>query len=139
MIFYLLWPLFWFYAPLTRRVRVIIIKDKKVLLVKNRLAPGVFQFPGGGIKFKESVIDAGARELREELTVQITNMHELHDGFLVCRQYGLTFRISFISAELDKNFKIIKNHEIAEFAWVPVNDLEGVSTEVMTGLKLVEK
>jgi len=139
LLFYLLWPFIWFYAPLTRRVRVIIIKDNKVLLVKNLLGPGSWQFPGGGIKFSESVKSAGARELREELSVDITNIRELHDGFMVCRQYGLVYRLNFVSAELDTDFEIVNNHEIIDFAWLEVNDLIGVSTEVITGLKLAGK
>ena len=138
LIFYLSWPLLWFYAPLTRRVRVIIIKDGKVLLVKNRFGPSVFQFPGGGIKFKESVLSAGTREIREELGVKIINPHQLHESFKLSKQYGLLYKIHFISAELE-NTKIKINHEIMEYSWVSLNELNGASTEVMIGLKLVEK
>lgn len=138
LIFYLSWPFIWFYAPLTRRVRVIIIKNGSVLLVKNRFGPGTFQFPGGGIKFKESVLSAGAREIQEELGVKIINTHQLHDNFVFSKQYGLLFKIHFISAELE-TAEIKTNHEILEYSWVSLDNLSGASTEVKTGLKLVEK
>lgn len=138
IIFYTLWPILWFYAPLTRRVRVIIIKDNKVLLVKNRFGPGVFQFPGGGIKFQESVISAGIREIREELGVTIANPLQLHEGFVISKQYGLLYRIHFITAKIgDEELK--SNHEILEYSWVSIDDYNGTSTEVKTGLMLVEK
>ena len=86
LIFYLSWPLLWFYAPLTRRVRVVIIKDGRVLLVKNRFGPGAFQFPGGGIKFKESVLSAGAREIQEALSVKISNTRKLQENFALSKK-----------------------------------------------------
>lgn len=138
MLFYILWPVLWFIAPLTRRVRVIIIKKDKVLLVKNRFGPGVFQFPGGGIKFQESVVSAGIREIQEELGVTIENPKQLHEGFVISKQYGLMFRIHFISATIDDT-ELKCNHEILEYSWVSIDDYNGTSTEVITGLKLVEK
>jgi 8-oxo-dGTP diphosphatase len=138
LFFYLLWPLLWFYAPLTRRVRVIIINENKVLLVKNSFGPGVFQFPGGGIKFKESVKSAAVREVHEELGVTITNPRLLHEGFLISKQYGLIYKIHYLSAAIGDS-ELKTNHEILEYSWVSPNDLKDVSTEVVTGLKLVEK
>lgn len=71
VLFYVLWPLIWVYAPLSRRSRAVMIHNDKILLVKNWFGPGLWQLPGGGIKMGESVTDAAKRELKEELRIEV--------------------------------------------------------------------
>jgi ADP-ribose pyrophosphatase YjhB (NUDIX family) len=47
-------------------VRLIIIKSNKLLVVSND-RDGFLYFPGGKTEFRESVIDAASREVREEM------------------------------------------------------------------------
>ncbi len=51
--------------PITFGVRVMLIRDDKILLVKHSYQDAWF-FPGGGIKRGESVADATRREAMEE-------------------------------------------------------------------------
>ena len=137
ILFYILWPLVWVYAPLTRRVRVVVIHDDKILLVKNRFGPGAWQLPGGGIKVGESVFDAGVREIQEELDVRVKPIRELHKGFVVHRQFGLLMRYHFVTAEIidpKKQLEISKELQCAE--WMSVKGIRGAAPEVARGLRL---
>ena len=57
-------------------VRVIIIKDGKVLLGKNKgkFAPGKYGPPGGHIEYMESFEDCVKRELLEECGVEVDHL-----------------------------------------------------------------
>ena len=138
IIFYITWPISWFLVPLTRRVRVVVMKDEKILVVKNRFGPGIWQLPGGGIKFGESVSDAAAREMKEELDVAVGLVRETHKDPVVFRQFGLIMRCHFVSTTLSGASEVSKNWEIEEYAWIPIDGLPRVSAEVRKGLQIVK-
>ena len=54
------------------RVAAIIIKDNKILLIHRiKNSQEYYVFPGGGVKEGESLEEALAREIKEELTLDI--------------------------------------------------------------------
>jgi ADP-ribose pyrophosphatase YjhB (NUDIX family) len=55
----------------THRVGVALIYDGKIVLVKNWLARNTWRLPGGGMKKNERPTEAAAREIREELGLEI--------------------------------------------------------------------
>lgn len=55
----------------TRGVRVIFIKDNKILLIKHRY-DDFWVFPGGGIKKSENPLEAAKRESQEEVGLSFT-------------------------------------------------------------------
>ena len=57
------------------KVRAIIIEDNKLLINRNRKSP-IFLAPGGKVKQGETNLEALARELREELTVELESAEE---------------------------------------------------------------
>jgi len=57
------WRLF---GTVTIGVRVMLVQDDKVLLVRHTYLPG-WGFPGGGVKQRESLARAAEREAREEV------------------------------------------------------------------------
>lgn len=122
--FYLLWPLVWVYAPLRLRVSVAVLVDDAVLLVKSDFGSGKWQLPGGGMKFGESVLDAGRRELTEELGVSLppTQCIVLFESFLVTRFAGLLQRECFIGCRLESKPAVVANHEISDYCWMKVSD-----------------
>ena len=136
VLFIILWPALWLFLPLTRRTRAVIVKDGKILLVKNFAAPDRWALPGGGIKRRESVIQALGRELEEELGVQIASAIELVKEPIVFHQYGLLLRYHFVAVELPADIHIKKNWEIRDVQWLPIDKLTDVAPEVTRGLAL---
>lgn len=56
------------------RARLILINQKgEILLVKNWISDGTWVLPGGGIKRKESAVNAVVRETREELGIKFSD------------------------------------------------------------------
>jgi ADP-ribose pyrophosphatase YjhB (NUDIX family) len=60
----------------TNGVRVILMEDDKILLIKNSY-DNFWTFPGGGIKRNETIKDAAIREVREETNYQINHKQHL--------------------------------------------------------------
>lgn len=59
-----------------RRATAVVMRDGKVLLVKER-GQGRFSLPGGGVKRNEPVVAAAARELAEELGLEAIKVTRL--------------------------------------------------------------
>ena len=58
---------------LRQRATAVVIRDGKVLLVRERGARR-YSLPGGGVKKREPVVCAAARELYEELSLEATQV-----------------------------------------------------------------
>lgn len=66
----LVWRLF---GPRTIGVRGLVVDEEgRVLLVRHTYGKPTWHLPGGGVKRRESLVQALARELREEVGVTIT-------------------------------------------------------------------
>ena len=70
------------------RATALIIRDNKVLLVRD-IGRKAYSMPGGGFKPKESTIQAGTREVIEELRLKVISATRLRycdlKGKLNCR------------------------------------------------------
>ena len=64
-----------------------IFRDGKILLVRRAREPskGVYTFPGGRVEFGESLVEAVAREVREE-TGLLSKLSALQVSAKLCRQ-----------------------------------------------------
>ncbi len=140
ILFWILWPLVWLYAPLTRRVRVVIVRHSgETLLLKNWFGPGFWQLPGGGIKFGESVKQAAIREIKEELGVDLTTVSVLNAEPVLCRQFGLLMRYHYVVSSVSSDQVVKLGHDVQTYTWAQVNAKKGIATEVTQGLKLAGK
>ena len=63
----------WIARPLTLGVRVMMIQDGRVLLIRQTYLDGWFM-PGGGIHKGETLEQAARREVREEVQGDLKNM-----------------------------------------------------------------
>ncbi len=57
---------YYIFRPITMGVKVMLVRDDEVLLVRHSYQPGWF-LPGGGVKRSETLVEAIHREAREEL------------------------------------------------------------------------
>ncbi len=55
-------------------VRVIVVRDREVLLLSHWYAPFVWTLPGGGINKDETPQEAGMREVEEETGIKVNSI-----------------------------------------------------------------
>jgi 8-oxo-dGTP pyrophosphatase MutT (NUDIX family) len=125
ILFYVLWPLIWLYAPLQKRVRVIIRCEKEILAVKNWFGPSLWQLPGGGMKKGESIASSASREINEELGLKIDNTEFklLTEKIVTVHQFGLKFRYYYLLVDIAVKPKIELSSEICSAQWVEAEEI----------------
>jgi len=102
----------------TERVSVVVIYNKKVLLVKNWLARDSWRFPGGGIKKDESYLHAAAREIKEELRIVTTENRFEILGQLTALRDGFTYPYTLLVYKIDIHPKVLHDqYEIIAYEW----------------------
>lgn len=113
------------------------IKDERNrFLLTKRQSPkkewNKWQFPGGEIEFRESIIDALKREMKEELGVEVIVEKFVPRIFEIKRRednfHGLLF--VYLCQLKDKKQKVILNYEASEYGW-----FETVKIKKLNGLK----
>lgn len=132
---------FWFFVrPLTLGVRVMLIQDGQVLLVRHTYINGWYM-PGGGVKKGETLDQAARREAREEVGAELNEI-SLIGAFSNFVELKSDHNILFFS----NDFKLTGRHdrEIAEVRFFPLGDLpentwpghRRLFEEYRTGVKL---
>jgi ADP-ribose pyrophosphatase YjhB (NUDIX family) len=70
------------FGPRTIGIRGVVVDGEgRVLLVRHSYGRPTWHLPGGGVKRRETLVQALARELREEVRVTITGPVRLHGTF----------------------------------------------------------
>ena len=108
-----------FLRPINLGVRVMLIQDEKVLLVRHVYQDGWFM-PGGGMKRRETIEQAARRECLEETGVEMQKM-ELFGIFFNYTQWKSDHIALFLSEDFTMTDK--KDIEIAEKCLFPLDAL----------------
>lgn len=115
---------------------VVIGEDGRVLLVRHSYRPGWF-FPGGGVEWGETLDEALARELEEEVGVTLTAPPVLHGMFA----NGTNFPGDHIAVFLIRDWTRRENYrrrgEIAEAEMFAIDDVPA-ATDPGTRKRLAE-
>jgi 8-oxo-dGTP pyrophosphatase MutT (NUDIX family) len=107
------------FRPIRMGVRVMMIQDGKVWLVRQTYVPGWYM-PGGGLKKLESLEEAARREAREETGAELGNLTLLgaYSNFV---EWKTDHNILFLCT--DFQFKGKPDAEIAELRAFPLDEL----------------
>lgn len=105
-----------------RNVRVIVINNDRVLLIKHVLAPGVWTLPGGSVEFGESDETAAIREVKEETGFEISLLSEI--GTYERRVFGVgdIVRVFYTSTPAG-TMNLLPNREILQRGHFSVHEL----------------
>ena len=110
-------------SNLIRVTAAILEKDGKILIAKRKtgdeLFAGLWEFPGGKVEAGETPEECMARELKEELDIEIevvgliiSNKHKYPHGIFEL----LAYRVNHISGEM-----FLNDHE--EIKWVTADEM----------------
>ncbi len=107
------------FRPILFGVRVLLVKEERVLLVRHTYRSG-WHLPGGGIQRRETVETAARREVREEAGAEMGEV-TLVGVFSNFEDYASGHNILFVC----EDFKIVgsPDHEIAEARWFTLEEL----------------
>ena len=100
-------------------VRVMLIQDGKVLLVRQTYMPGWFM-PGGGVKRGETLEDAVRREAQEEVGAKMGDL-SLLGAYSHFGEHKSDHNALFRCTDFSLNGK--QDHEIAEARFFPLGAL----------------
>jgi ADP-ribose pyrophosphatase YjhB (NUDIX family) len=108
-----------FFQPINLGVRIMLIQDNQVLLVRHVYQNGWFM-PGGGMKRRETLEQAARRECREEAGVEIRAI-ELFGIFFNYSEWKSDHIALFLSEDFTMTDQ--KDSEIAEKRFFPLDSL----------------
>jgi ADP-ribose pyrophosphatase YjhB (NUDIX family) len=112
---------YWFVRrPQTFGVKCIIERDGKWLMIRNSYGRRHWTFPGGGVERGESAEAAVRREVREEVGIALSEVHEIGT------YRGMTHRrdtVTCFRATVDSPAFEIDPGEIAEARWIDSGDV----------------
>jgi 8-oxo-dGTP pyrophosphatase MutT (NUDIX family) len=107
------------FRPIRMGVRVMMIKDKKVWLVRQTYMPGWFM-PGGGLKKRETLDEAARREAREETGAELGKI-TLMGAYSNFTEWKSDHNIVFICTDFE--VKTTPDDEIAEIRAFALDEL----------------
>ncbi len=123
VVFWATWPALYLLLVRSKRTRVIVEAEGKILLVRPWLGSGQWELPGGGIHRGEAPAVAAARELEEETGVQVApeDLELLSEERL--RGYGLSFWCHTYVVRLPAAVQLRPQpSEILEASWLSTED-----------------
>ncbi len=113
---------------MTLGVRAAVLNEAgEVLLVRHTYTPG-WHMPGGGVEPNETLVDALAKELREEANIMLTRPAVLHGVFLNRHASPRDHVAVFIVRAFTQTTQKQPDIEIAEACFFPLSALPDGTT-----------
>ncbi len=139
--FWLSWPGLWLYLRRTRRTRLLLITEDKVLVVRAWLSDGRWQLPGGGLHAGENPEVGVVREVREETSAVLDPALLIPLGAEPFRSCGLRFYCHYYAAQARQMVPVVaKGPEIVDSRWLDRSELrpETCGADVLRAVQLLE-
>jgi len=122
---------------MTLGVRAVVIDDQgRVFLVKHSYVSG-WHLPGGGVEVGETILQAIARELREEGNIDVTEPPRLHGIFFNDRDSRRDYVALFVVRAFRQDAAPVPDHEIIAHGFFPVDGMPN-DTTAGTRARLIE-
>jgi len=115
-----------FFRPLTLGVRVMMIQNEQVLLVRHTYIEGWY-LPGGGVKRGETLDHAARREAHEETGATLNNLR-LVGAYTNFKEWKSDHNILFLSTD----FTISGEHD-CEIAEIRFFSLDALPADLLSG------
>jgi 8-oxo-dGTP pyrophosphatase MutT (NUDIX family) len=117
-----------FSRGLTLGVRGLVLDGAgRVFLIRHTYTGG-WHLPGGGVEAGETLLEALARELREEGNIELNGPPELH-GIYFHPRYSVRDHITlYVVRQFRQTAVPVPNHEIAEHGFFPLDALPADTT-----------
>ena len=101
--------------------------EGRVFLIRHTYTGG-WHLPGGGVEAGETLLEALARELREEGNIELTGPPELH-GIYFHPRYSVRDHVTlYVVRQFRQTAVPVPNHEIAEHGFFPLDALPADTT-----------
>jgi ADP-ribose pyrophosphatase YjhB (NUDIX family) len=124
---YFLLRLYWFiFRPVTLGVRVLMVRNDQVLLVRHTYQDAWF-LPGGGVKRRESLEQAARREVKEECGATLEDL-QLVGIYTNLQEYKSDHTVLFLS----KDFSLTLQGD-AEIARAAFFDMDQLPADISPG------
>lgn len=140
--------LYWRFARgMTLGVRAVVIDGEgRVFLVKHSYVSG-WHLPGGGVEAGETLVDALARELREEGSIELAAPPKLHGVFFNDRASRRDHVALFVVRDFHQVSAPVPNHEIIAHGFFAIGQLPDGTTaatrarlgEVLNGISISKR
>ncbi len=135
----------WIIFPIKRRywslsssvrsaVKVVIVRDGKILLVRQSFGPNFWTLPGGGVDQDELLEDAARREVQEEVGLTLENI-------LLCGEFmhPAKNRNTIFTATTSGEPSVADSVEIVEVRWFDPRQLPtNISPRLIDALKIAQ-
>jgi 8-oxo-dGTP pyrophosphatase MutT (NUDIX family) len=137
--FWLSWPVLLLYLRGSRRTRISLVCDTRILVVKVWLGNGKWMLPGGGLHKNEVPLAGALRELKEETGIELKPSRL---SFVEERHFsstGLRFKALFFTAKAPELYRLNPQRlEISSASWVKRSELNksNASADVLTALEV---
>jgi 8-oxo-dGTP pyrophosphatase MutT (NUDIX family) len=101
-------------------VRMLLMQDKKVLLVKHSYQQGWYTI-GGGVEKGETPLEAMKRELKEEVGATLLTNPKLFSVYYSRNEKRDDYIVFYVAEGCEQ--EVVHSDEIAEQQWFPFDDL----------------
>lgn len=128
------WPVLWLYFRVwSKRSRVLVIFDRRILLVKGWLGNGSWCLPGGGARKNEPLVQSAVRELQEETGVVALPAHLEYLEDKKHLERWLRYTASYFKYLPKSQPKLIRQErEIAEIGWFSLDQIKQMKLNIET-------